>query len=960
MSQRQVPGIGIIWAAILALWIPNIGHAEEAGGAYPWSGLPALQRFAPGERPGGQQSFAVAQTQQGEILVANADGVLRYFGGRWSDLKLPVLNTARSLAVAPNGNVYVGGYHHFGQLMRAPDGQYFLEDLDDLFFPDHRGAPLAEIWETITDPSAVYFGTNSDLFRIGYDGTQARWKIGEGISAASYRVGDEIWVRREGGQLLALRDDELTVLLEETPRTVWIGKPAGSEQVLLLLQDGRFQSLDGGQLQPLQSPVSAALGPSAPYCVLALDDGSLLVGTLSGEVYWINPDLTLKQRWPISAFPILSMAKDSENGLWLATDHELVRMDLSPQWSLLSPDRGYRGTLLDGGVYDGEILLATSLGLYTDLGGGKLRLLGEEGRETRDLQAIPGGALVATGFGIFQRSADQLEQIADDANVIYISASKRHPDVVFAIEDAGLLILAADGQRWGEVDRVIDPAYRFLSLTEDDGGYLWAGQVSDDPMRIRLSDDGRNVIEASRQGAGLERTAGADSVTFGYRGQVYAATDEGTYRWAGDRFIADSVDGLERLAAQRLTELTVVECGAEEIYAGTTRQLYRRVADGWQPLPPMDGQAQGIAAFNCGKDDERFITTWAGLARYNANGRAGPISAPTPVMESVEVSQGQDRDRLHLQPVQTPRIAAGSTLRLSYALPTFDRGWQLQSRLHPQDAYWSDDPGLGLREFSAQSPGEFVFQVRATRDQQPTGALLTYRFIVVPRWWQSGWAGLGFAALLVGLIALLVRWRLSALAQQNRQLESVVAERTASLQARSIDLQAANQRLRTLADQDGLTGVANRRRLESDLDQAFALAVAEDSSLALLMVDLDHFKQFNDRYGHLRGDDELRRAAQQMQSALNWPGGLLARWGGEEFVVMLPKADLSQALAQAASIRAALAHTEGDQQRLTVSIGVAERRSQAAADANTLLDQADQALYAAKRAGRDRVEIYKR
>ncbi|MCB1605493.1 MAG: diguanylate cyclase [Xanthomonadales bacterium] len=949
----------VLWCWLVLGFSCALGQAQSADSAYSWSGLPALQRFPPGDRPGGQQSFAITQTPAGEILVANADGVLRYFGGHWSKLDLPLMNTARSLAVAEDGQIYVGGYHHFGRLARGMDGQYLFEDLDDLFFPDRRGAPLAEIWETLADPDGVYFGTNSELFWVGADNSHKRWTIPGSGSAASYRVGEEIWVRREGGTLLALRDDQLSVLLEDVPRMTWIGQQRDG-RVLALMHDGSFNVLEDGKLSPLAVAVSAELGESSPYCVLLLADDSLLVGTLSGEVFWFSHDLQLRQRWPISPFPILSMGTDWENGLWLATDNEVIRLNLSERWSLLGPDRGYRGTLLDGGVYAGEVLLATSMGLYRDAGGGSMELVGPEGAETRDTEAVPGGALVATGNGVYQRSEGRYELVTEDANALYLILSRRHPDIAYAIEDAGLLILGQKDGRWSESSRIIDPAYRFVSLVEDRSGALWAGQVGDDPMRIQLTPDGRGVIDATRQNTGLQRSVGADSNTFGFAGEIYASTDEGIYRWAGDRFLADSLHGLDRLVANRLTEILVDECGPGQVYAATSRQLFHWTDQAWHPLPLMDGQVQGVVGFDCGGGDDHFITTWSGLARLRADSEAPVGRSAAPTLESVQVSQGDTEIRLALLPEQPPQVPAAATVRFRFALPSFDRGWRMQSRLSPQDAFWTDDPGLGLREFSAQSPGEFEFQVRALRDQSPAAEVLRYRFVVVPRWWQTGWAMLAAMLLLFVVIALIVRWRLKRLESQNRNLEQTVKERTASLEARSSELEDANQRLRELADQDGLTGVANRRRLEHDLEVAFVQAAQAEANLALLMIDLDHFKQFNDRYGHLRGDDELRRAAQLMQRALDWPGGLLARYGGEEFVVMLPGADLNQALAQAAAIRSTLAHDDPQQHRLTVSIGLSERRSHHAPSANALLEQADQALYLAKGGGRDRVEIFRR
>jgi diguanylate cyclase (GGDEF)-like protein/PAS domain S-box-containing protein len=171
----------------------------------------------------------------------------------------------------------------------------------------------------------------------------------------------------------------------------------------------------------------------------------------------------------------------------------------------------------------------------------------------------------------------------------------------------------------------------------------------------------------------------------------------------------------------------------------------------------------------------------------------------------------------------------------------------------------------------------------------------------------------------------------------------------------------ANRRLRALAGEDGLTGLANRRAFDDALAGEYWRAKREKKSLALVMIDVDWFKAFNDRYGHLAGDDCLRRVAGVLSSALQRPGDLAARYGGEEFAALLPDTDEDGAARVAERIRAAVAglaikHDAGARNFLTISAGVAglneiERQSEAEA----LVRAADQALYCAKRDGRDAV-----
>jgi diguanylate cyclase (GGDEF)-like protein len=171
------------------------------------------------------------------------------------------------------------------------------------------------------------------------------------------------------------------------------------------------------------------------------------------------------------------------------------------------------------------------------------------------------------------------------------------------------------------------------------------------------------------------------------------------------------------------------------------------------------------------------------------------------------------------------------------------------------------------------------------------------------------------------------------------------------------------ERVENLAATDSLTGLFNRRYFESSLARELARCDRTSSRLALLMVDIDHFKSFNDTYGHAMGDVVLRRVALTLQNALR-KGDVLARFGGEEFVVILPQVTHQGALESAERLRASVAssslHPGGPRRKVTVSIGVALFPEHAApGDGEGLLLAADGALYQAKHLGRDRVEIHR-
>lgn len=179
-----------------------------------------------------------------------------------------------------------------------------------------------------------------------------------------------------------------------------------------------------------------------------------------------------------------------------------------------------------------------------------------------------------------------------------------------------------------------------------------------------------------------------------------------------------------------------------------------------------------------------------------------------------------------------------------------------------------------------------------------------------------------------------------------------------SLQHANAQLQDAFQAMESLSQLDGLTGIANRRHFDEWIAQALELAAASRRSLALLLVDVDHFKAYNDGYGHLAGDGCLKQVASLLAYVLDGTTMRLARYGGEEFVVLLPDADLTAALAQAERLRLAMEsrafeHRHCSGGLVTISVGAAACIPDAGAQADILMVPADAALYDAKRSGRN-------
>jgi diguanylate cyclase (GGDEF)-like protein len=204
-----------------------------------------------------------------------------------------------------------------------------------------------------------------------------------------------------------------------------------------------------------------------------------------------------------------------------------------------------------------------------------------------------------------------------------------------------------------------------------------------------------------------------------------------------------------------------------------------------------------------------------------------------------------------------------------------------------------------------------------------------------------------------------VRERTADLTALSEKLESLVHERTRDLELAMEKLSAANDRLLSLSLRDGLTGLKNRRFFDECITREWDRAKRASASIALLMIDIDHFKHINDTYGHLVGDECLKAVAQETQNTLRRSADEVARYGGEEFAVILPNTSVAGATQIAEEIRCRLERTAivvGDMEvRITASIGVAHMIPSFGQASSKIVADADRALYQAKKSGRNRI-----
>ncbi|MES2901280.1 MAG: two-component regulator propeller domain-containing protein [Pseudomonadota bacterium] len=280
----------------------------------------------------------------------------------------------------------------------------------------------------------------------------------------------------------------------------------------------------------------------------------------------------------------------------------------------------------------------------------------------------------------------------------------------------------------------------------------------------------------------------------------------------------------------------------------------------------------------------------------------------------------------------------------AYRLLGFDRDWVYTDAYRRSATYTNLDAGT------------YTFEVKAANHQglwNETPATMTVT--ILPQWHQSWWFRTLLALLAITLLGMAYRARVLQLTRRQMQLEAMVAARTQ-------ELEDSNQRLAELSSTDGLTGINNRRGFDVALESEWKRAARNGYGLTLAMLDVDHFKSYNDYYGRQAGDKCLRKIADLIAAHGRRTSDLVARYGSEEFALLAPATDAQRAIEIANGICAQLAaleipHVKSPHGVLTLSVGVASAIPDESEDWLTLVERAAAALSVAKQDGRNSVKL---
>lgn len=906
-------------------------------------GLPTVAMVSPADL-GSPQLFAASVARR-RLYVATLSGLTIHDGARWEEV--PSERALYAVHAAADGRVIGGGPDSLVELVQDADDRRRLVSLLDR---------LPEADRAIGDVRSIH-ALGRTFFAVT-DRALVR------IRGADVRI-DERWrpdPRRRGftslGRLYVVSQGAVRAFGpagEPVPDPLTAHEMANG--LITLITDGprggQIVGLDGRGVFAVHEGAWVAVGQGAGELLTrgltdarVLAGGEVVIASEAGGVVLLTPELAfdraLSRAEGLPSSHVESLAEDAEGGLWVVTTSQLARVDFGAPLTLIDARMGVEGTVHGIARHRGRLHLLTTSGLLVlDVAAGRRRAVRVAGVTARAWDAVDVGEhlLVATAAGIYESRPSGARLVPGTARLsAYVLAPRADaPGTMLVGSRAGLSVLQRHGDGWRFAGDVAGAPRYVRTIVTRPGGTVFLGTTFDGIVRLALDDP----------------TAAPTTIA---AGEAHLREEDGVMH-ALD-FATDTLSLLdERRPGLSPLDLRGVALPARAVrFAHDSRgtlwvggrgvDLFEPGASSMRPILDRSVSVQAIAIED---DGVVWLGSNAGLWRVAGLTVARQTALPAPTLERVFVD-GQPIGRNGLEGAP-PALAFGfERLRLEFTPNTFATDAVTAFKLEPLDADWITARRGTAAEYTFLPSGRYRLHMRSGTGANRADSV--WAFTVRPPWFRTPLVGALEIVVGGGLLLLASQWRTQRLRRRSLELERAVIDKTAALQD-------ANRRLADLAWRDELTGLHNRRHFEEALAAEWARAHRTRSPIALVMVDIDHFKSLNDTLGHVAGDRALRAVADVIKACARRPGDVAARYGGEEFAVLLPGGrwarvrELAEEVRQAVEAQA-LPHPGHGSGHITVSVGITAVEAPDSLEI-TLVDDADRALYRAKASGRNTV-----
>jgi DNA-binding CsgD family transcriptional regulator len=757
-------------------------------------GIPPIHNFSKKTYHGGTQNWDAAQAPNGVLFFANNEGLLQFDGGKWACYPMPNKTVVRSVAIDPNGRIFVGAQNELGYFFPQKNGQLVFHSLVGNLPPNKRN--FEDVWEIVPIGGAVFFRTNRVVFR--YDGRNLEVHEPGGDLMALFKAKEGLVLQRNFSEFLVFGNSGFTPAFTcPAIKSAITGAMQGLGDTMLLatLKNGLF-SLVGQQVAAWATPHDPKWQSDRIYSATRLPNGHFALGSSLGGLYVLDGQKRiyhhLTRREGLQHNNVLHVFADRDGNAWLGLDSGIDCVALPAPITAIVPDGELKGTGYAASVFGQHLYLGVSNGVYRtpwkDYYNPENKPFFEKINTTEgqvwSLAPFSGELMVGHHEGSFGISGQGTTKISDVAGAwTFVQMTERY---MIGGNYGGLVLYQKTGDKW-----VLDHVLKGLSescrfMVKEDDGTLWVSHPYRGVFRILWSEANKSKIEVAFFDAQHGLPSNLNNFVFSVAGKAVFATEKGVFRFdkAHNSFVPDDDFGrvlgmgtplkylredakgnIWYVGEQEVGCLMVNDWGLKKsIQKRVFPELSDKLVNGFEfinPIGPYNvlfGAEHGFFLYNAPENTAQDSTIHLFINK---------VSAHVGGVDSV-LFGGWWLDRGQLVPQQPeedrPVLPHGvNSVVFSFAATVFGDPSQVQYRyrLVGTTDEWSDWTEEHLFTFPNLEPGNYRFEVQARIKHGPESAVLAFGFRIRPPWYASAWAITLYTIVFLGLfVGFWIRQRL--------------------------------------------------------------------------------------------------------------------------------------------------------------------------------------------------------
>lgn len=813
-----------------------------ASGGYAQLLPPIIRNITPSEYQGHYQVFDAVEDDRGYMYFGSPNGdagIIEHDGSSWNLMTTSKQSVVTCLAKDSLGRIYVGGVSEMGYLAPNSLGEMEFVSINYLLPEEYR--EFGTLWNVNALSSGVFFQSHENVYRYYKDSiTVFEPEVGFHLA---FQSSDEYYVTTKGKKLLKFSGDSL----QEVDDGTWFRENQSTLRGLVSMDENAYvaAAINLGLLKynPNSTdnkweiwdiPARKRIAASIPKGLIKLQDGGYAIYTIQNGVFVLNKDGSL--RFHINELNGLQHAtvwgayEDSHQNIWLSLQDGITVFHASGQVRTFGVQNDWENSILDVHWYKGEMYVGGGSGVH------KINTIAQDSFESRTYKGsyiVPeeissgfcyklmtfGDELMIAGAGVLVSDGQSIQLVTGGNDHTFLLHSKKIPDVVFTggQEGLGAFALRKEGEKWNNlVDSTEGSRYSFFDdvvewEVDDEYVEMWGGTTDKKVVRYRFWEDKLNYPEKTAFDS-LSGLPFAEYNVFKLEGEVVFGCKYGLFRFdratekffKDERFAPSQTNGLTTTDVFRLRELK----NGDVWLNGTGLWWYgKKTADGFQwnnnaVKNPDQGSAKCIIEdpnggvwlgstagmvyvdhtvnrsydlpFNAhitmvnllGNDSTLFAGSFADVA-----GRP-TTSQPSGSVPTIEFEDNAMRFRF-----ASTFYEHVDSIRYSYLLEGFDDNWST----------WGSEQ---LKEYTNIPEGEYTFKVKARNVYGVESEVASYKFILLPPWYRTVWAYLGYALCALILMYIVLKLNSRRLKAANLRLQLLIDKKTAEVRDQKDKIEA--------------------------------------------------------------------------------------------------------------------------------------------------------------------------